>query len=182
MHLIATLYDEREDGDRRRITQVTVFTGNDATAIHLPVIAEPVLSPDTVPLEAGGPPPDGPAQPAIEGSVTPLAPGGGVRQGGLTSEYLEFESQVGADNARLSVVATPSAPADIDLALQRQNADGSWSGDLATGGSASTETETLEFGRLAPGRYRIEAHNWAGPPGTAVALTLTFFDSSGHAG
>ena len=244
VHLIATLYDEREDGDRRRITQwalnpelrdgianrrlvvpgqrydmrppgfamahhvrpghrlvmrvttsdpdkvplfavdpeVTVFTGNDATAIHLPVVGAPVLSPDTVPLEAGGAPPAGPAQPAIEGSVTPAAPGAGVRQGALTSDYLEFESQEGADNARLSAVATPAAPADIDLYLQRQNADGTWSADLATGGSASTETETLEFGRLAPGRYRLEAHNWAGPPGTAVALKLTFYDSSGHMG
>jgi hypothetical protein len=105
-----------------------------------------------------------------------------VRQGGVTSAYLEFDAQEGADNARLSVQATPSAPADIDLFLQRRNADGTWSRDLATGGSASTGGETLEFGRLAPGRYRVEAHNWAGPPGTAVALKLTFFDSSGHAG
>jgi len=66
--------------------------------------------------------------------------------------------------------------------LQRRNGDGSWSGDLAVGGSSSTESETLESGRLAPGRYRLETHNWAGPPGTAVALELTFFDSSGHQG
>ena len=244
VHLIATLYDEREDGDRRRITQwainpelrdgianrklvvpgqrydmrppgfamahhlraghrlvlrittsdpdkvplfavdpaITVFTGNDATALHLPVVSSPTLAPDTVPLEEGGPPPTGPAQAPVEGTVTPAAPGAGVRQGGVTSEYLEFDAQAGADNARVSVAATPSAPADVDLYLQRRNADGTWSDDLAVGGSASTETETLAFGRLAPGRYRIEAHNWAGPPGTAVALELTFFDSSGHQG
>jgi predicted acyl esterase len=244
VHLIATLYDEREDGDRRRITQwainpelrdglanrklvvpgtrydmrppgfamahhlraghrlvlrittsdsdkvplfavdprVTVFTGNQGTAVHLPVMAAPNLVADDVPLELGGTPPAGPAQPAVEGTVTPAAPGAGVRQGGVTSEYLEFDAQDGADNARLSVVATPAAAADVDLYLQRRNADGTWSSDLATGGSASTETETLAFGRLAPGRYRIEAHNWAGAPGTAVALKLTFYDSSGHAG
>ena len=32
------------------------------------------------------------------------------------------------------------------------------------------------------GRYRIEVHNWAGAPGTSVALKLTFHDSSGRAG
>jgi hypothetical protein len=162
--------------------EVTVFTGNQGTAIHLPVMAAPNLVADDVPLELGGAPPAGPAQPAIEGTVTPAAPGAGVRQGGVTSAYLEFDAQEGADNARLSVVATPSAAADIDLYLQRRNADGTWSRDLAVGGSSSTETETLEFGRLTPGRYRIEAHNWAGAPGTSVALKLTFFDSSGHPG
>ena len=67
--------------------EVTVFTGNDATAIHLPVVGAPVPSPDTVPLETGGAPPAGPAQPAIEGSVTPAAPGAGVREGALTSDF-----------------------------------------------------------------------------------------------
>jgi hypothetical protein len=162
--------------------EIRVFTGMDATSLKLPVLEAPVLHPDTVPLELGDAPPAGPAQPAIEGTVTPAAPGAGVRQGGVTSDFLEFEAVEGADNARLSVLATPAAPADVDLYLQRQAADGRWSGDLATGGSASTESETLDFGRLQPGRYRIEAHNWAGPPGTAVALRLTFYDSSGRAG
>ena len=162
--------------------EINVFTGIDATSLKLPVLAAPVLQPDTVPLEQGAAPPEGPAQAPIEGTVTPAAPGAGVRQAGVTSDYLEFDAEEGADNARLAVLATPAAPADIDLYLQRQAADGSWSGDLATGGSASTETETLSFGRLAPGRYRIEAHNWAGPPGTAVDLVLTFYDSNGAAG
>ncbi|HET9737435.1 MAG TPA: CocE/NonD family hydrolase [Solirubrobacteraceae bacterium] len=161
--------------------KVTVFTGMDGTNVRLPVVANPVLAPDDVPLEENTAIPTGPAQAAIEGTVTPKAPGAGVRQGGLTSEYLEFEALEGADNARMTALATPSAAADIDLYLQRRNADGTWSGDLATGGSSSLESETLEFGRLAPGTYRLEVHNWAGPPNNAVNVKLTFFDSTGHA-
>jgi hypothetical protein len=77
----------------------------------------------------------------------------------------------------MTALATPAAATDVDLYLQRRNADGTWSGDLATGGSSSLESETLEFGRLAPGTYRLEVHNWAGPPGNEVAVLLTFFDS-----
>jgi uncharacterized protein len=161
--------------------EITVFTGADATGIDLPVVASPTLVPDDVPLEEGGEaPPTGPAQAPIEGSVTPAAPGAGVRQDGVTSAMFEFDALEGHDNARLSVLATPAAPSDMDLYLQRQNADGTWSDDLAVGGSSSTESETLEFGRLQPGRYRIEVHNWAGAPGTEVALKLTFYDSTGH--
>ena len=161
--------------------KVTVFTGMDGTNVRLPVVANPVVAPDDVPLEENAAIPTGPAQAAIEGTVTPKAPGAGARQGGLTSEYLEFEALEGADNARMTALATPSAAADIDLYLQRRNADGTWSSDLATGGSSSLESETLEFGRLAPGTYRLEVHNWAGPPNNAVNVKLTFFDSTGHA-
>jgi uncharacterized protein len=161
---------------------VRVFTGNDATALRLPVVDSPQTYPDTMPLELGDAPPDAPAQDPIEGSVTPAAPGAGVRQAGVTSAHFEFTAVEGADNARMSALATPAAPADVDLYLQRRNADGTWTGDLAVGGSGSTESETLETGRLQPGTYRLEVHNWAGPPGTEVALELTFYDSAGRAG
>lgn len=36
--------------------------------------------------------------------------------------------------------------------------------------------------RLAPGTYRIEVHNWAGPPGNGVAVKATFYNSAGEAG
>jgi hypothetical protein len=73
-------------------------------------------------------------------------------------------------------------PADIDLYLQRQLAGGGWSGDLASGTSGSLTDEVLQSGRLLPGnRYRVEAHNWAGPP-NSVDLQLTFFNSEGVAG
>jgi len=161
---------------------VTVFTGGDATAFALPVIPNATLYPDNLPLEAaGGPAPTGPAQSPIEETVTVTAPGAGVRTS-ATSAFVEFDTVEGADNARLSALAKPSAPADVDLYLQRRNADGSWSGDLATGGSSSTESETLEHGRLAPGHYRLEVHEWAGPPNLQVPVKVTFYDSTGHAG
>ncbi len=36
--------------------------------------------------------------------------------------------------------------------------------------------------RLLPGRYRVEVHNWAGLPGTSVALTIQFENSIGEPG
>jgi hypothetical protein len=32
------------------------------------------------------------------------------------------------------------------------------------------------------GRYRVEVHNWAGPPANTVDLKLTFFNSAGEPG
>ena len=56
----------------------------------------------------------------------------------MTSEYFEFDVDAVHDNARLKGVVTPSLPADLDLYLQRQDADGSWSaaGDGTNGGDA----------------------------------------------
>lgn len=122
------------------------------------------------------------AQAPITGSVLVPAPGAGERVGGVTSGYLEFDSLAGADNALLRVQATPALPADVDLFLQRQLADGSWSGDLASGTSSALDGETLEGGPLVAGRYRVEAHDWSGPPGLQVALTLTFYNGAGVAG
>jgi hypothetical protein len=76
----------------------------------------------------------------------------------------------------------PSLDADIDLYLQRQNADGTWSADLTSGGSSSLTEEQLRYAGPAPGRYRVEVHNWAGAPNTRVDLTLTYLNSSGEAG
>ena len=161
---------------------ITVFTGNDATQLQLPVAAQPVLYPDDLPLEAPGTTiPTGPAQAPIEQTVTIAAPGGGARTA-TTSAYIVFDAKEDADNARLSVLAEPSTPADVDLYLQRRQADGTWSDDLATGGSSSMESETLEHGRLAPGRYRLEVHNWAGQPNLEVPVAMTFYDSDGQAG
>ena len=126
--------------------------------------------------------PIGTAQPPIEGSVFVPAPGAGERVGGVTSAYLEFDSLEGADNALLRVEATPGLPADVDLYLQRQLADGSWSGDLASGTSSALDGETLEGGPLLTGRYRVEAHNWAGPAALQVALRLTFYNGAGEPG
>ena len=72
--------------------------------------------------------------------------------------------------------------ADVDLYLQQQLPDGSWTGDVASGTSSALDGETLWAGPLPAGRYRVEAHSWAGPPGLQVALRLTFFNGAGAAG
>jgi len=124
----------------------------------------------------------GTAQPPVSGSVLISAPGAGNRVGSVTSGYLQLSVPADADDAALIAQATPLAPADIDLYLQRQLADGTWSGDLASGTSSSLSDEVLESGRLLAGNtYRVEAHNWSGPP-DSVALELTFFNSAGVPG
>ena len=135
---------------------------------------------------AGGteePQPVGVAPPPVSGSVIVPAPGAGQRVIGVTSGSLEFTVPAGADAARMSVAAVPNLPADIDLYLQRQLEDGSWSGDLASGTTGSLTDEKMETARLVAGsRYRIEAHLWAGAPATQIALNATFYNSAGIAG
>lgn len=87
----------------------------------------------------------------------------------------------GADDARFDVRATTATPADVDLYLQRQNEDGSWGHDLATGASSDLDGESLSAGRLPAGTYRVLVVNWAGAA-TQVEVAGTFFDSSGVAG
>jgi predicted acyl esterase len=124
----------------------------------------------------------GPAQPPVEGSVTTKAPGVGERIEGVTSEYLEFDVDTVHDNAAMRGRATPTLPADLDLYLQRQAADGSWSdaGEGANGGDLDGETISKDC--LTPGHYRLEVHNWAGPAGNPVAIELTFLNSEGEPG
>ena len=242
LHLIANLYDESTDGDRRRLSQcainpelrggiatrqlvvagqrydmappcfaiahhlraghklvlrvttsdpdkvplfsvdpaVTVFTGADATRVSLPVVPGATLHPDTVPFEGSVPP--GPAQSPISATVTPTL-GLPVRVAGTSNAFFEFDSLAEFDNAKAVVRATPSLPADVDLYLQRLQADGkTWTGDLASGGSFDLASETMTTGRLLPGRYRIEVHSWAALPGTSVGLGITFHNSAGTAG
>jgi uncharacterized protein len=40
----------------------------------------------------------------------------------------------------------------------------------------------MTTGRLNPGTYRIEVHNWAGPPGNQVPLKATFYNTAGEPG
>ena len=82
----------------------------------------------------------------------------------------------------MEAVATPAQQADLDLYLQKLGADGEWTEVIAGENSGSLDGEKLSSGRLAPGKYRLEVHNWAGAPGNEVALKLTFFDSKGVAG
>jgi hypothetical protein len=100
---------------------------------------------------------------------------------GVDSAFYEFDALEGHDNARLVVDATYGT-GDVDLYLQRKAADGSWSDDLAAGGSSSLSGEQLSAGRLHPGHYRIEVVNYATPPGTKVDLQGTFYDSAGQPG
>jgi predicted acyl esterase len=160
--------------------RVTIATGPGGTVLRVPVVDRPALAPDTVPFSLGDEPSVGPAQPSETASVTPVA--GAPQRTPVTVAYHEFDVAGGFDNAALLISAVPSLDADIDLYLQRQQADGTWSADLTSGGSGSLTEEQLRFADPAPGRYRVEAHNWAGAPGTRVDLTLTYLNSVGEAG
>jgi hypothetical protein len=78
-------------------------------------------------------------------------------------------------------MASPSSPADLDLYLQQELPDGSWTAPITAGETGSLEEEVLTAGRQPPGRYRILVHNWAGGPQQAE-LTIMFFNQSDQAG
>ena len=151
------------------------------TSLRVPVVSSPTLVADTVPLQLL-PKKPGTAQATISGSVTPLVPGGGTRQPGVTSDYLVFKVEAGKDNNNLIAGGVPSMPADIDLYLQKQRDDGTWTGDLTGGTSSSLFSEQLRMSQPPPGTYRLEVHNWAGAPATRVDVTVIFVNSAGVAG
>ena len=161
--------------------QVTVFTGPEGTNVTVPVVRKPTLAADKVPLEETNVA-DAPAQPPATGTVTTAAPGGGARVEGVTSQYFEFDVAPGHDNAKMEGVATPAQSADLDLYLERQAADGTWTEAGEGNNDGSLESEKISTDRLAPGHYRLEIHNFVGPPGNEVAVQLTFFDSDGNPG
>ncbi|MGH2739626.1 MAG: CocE/NonD family hydrolase [Actinomycetota bacterium] len=174
---------------------ITVFTGPDATVLRLPVIDNPVIYKDLLNLEPPATTPAVPgkarprrtkapksAQPGSSASAIVPAPGAGTRQAGVTSVFVEFDVQEGFDNARMEALAVPLTSADLDLYLQKQGTDGSWSSDLGAAASGSITEETLAAGRLSPGHYRLEVHLWVGAPATMADVTLTFYDSKGNPG
>jgi hypothetical protein len=148
--------------------------------LQVPVVDRPALAPDTVPFTQDEPAVTGPAQAQEKASVTPAA--GAPQRTPATVAHHEFEVREGFDNAALLVGAVPSAGADIDLYLQRQQADGTWSSDVASGGSSSLTEESLRYASPAPGRYRLEVHNWLGAPATRVDVTLTYLNTAGQPG
>jgi hypothetical protein len=162
--------------------QITVYTGPEDTSYSLPVVPRFTLYRD-VPLWESypDPVPIGPAQPGITGDVAVPAPGAGVAIEPVTAASFEFDAQEGYDNAAMEAVATPSSPpADIDLYLQRQTADGEWE-DVTAAESSDTSKEVLRAGRMEPGHYRLVVHNWVGGP-QQVHLELTFFNGNGEPG
>ncbi|HWC31532.1 MAG TPA: hypothetical protein VG709_00200, partial [Actinomycetota bacterium] len=149
------------------------------------VVVRPVAGSErtTLSVTAKKPPAASPAQAPVTGSVVTLAPGVGVRVGGITSQYVQFEVPEDVDNARAEVRATNTLPGDVDLYMQQRNAAGTWTAvPGAEGESSSTTGESMDVGRLEAGTYRIEVHNWAGPPGNQVNVRTTFFNSAGEAG
>jgi hypothetical protein len=104
------------------------------------------------------------AQETVTGTATVPGPGAGVRSR-ATSGYFEFD--VPEAQGALDATVRSTTVVDPDLYLQVQQEDGSWSEDLAEGETGRTGLETLSSTDVAPGRYRLEVHNWAGAPGTA---------------
>lgn len=110
------------------------------------------------------------AQDPVVATLAMGAPGVGVRTD-ASSTFFEFDVEAG--HTAIDAVLDSPTVADPDLYLQRQLPDGSWTDDLASGASASVNTESLTYADPIGGRYRIEAHNYAGAPGDAT-LTVTF--------
>ena len=166
--------------------QVTVHTGPGTTSEYeLPRDRGARTYPDVPRFEdLDGPVLDGPAQPPVSGSATAPVPGAGVIAEPVTAGSFQFTVEEGYDNAELTAVATPMLPADIDLYLQRQQEDGTWSDDIASGASGSLESESLTYKvaqGIEPGVYRIVVHNWAGPP-NQVEVEVTFTNGVGEPG
>ena len=154
---------------------ITVHTGPNGTELRVPVVSSPTLVGDNVPL-AALPKRPGPAQPAIRGSVTPPI-GAPQRAPTVTSEYIHFAVDSRYDNYQLVAAAVPSLPADIDLFLEKKQADGTYV-EITSGGSSALTHEGLMLTQPPPGEYRLEVHNWAGLPATRVDVTLTFLNSA----
>ena len=123
------------------------------------------------------PPPSGPKQDDITGTVATGAPGAGTRNAG-TSAFFEFDVGADANNGDMTAYVVPTAPADLDLFLQRQKDDGSYSGDVASGTSGSLTDETLVLPKPPPGHYQLEVHNWGGPAANPVDITISFAEPS----
>ena len=163
---------------------VSVFTGPEGTNVTVPVVSAPSLAPDDVPIQ--DPAPAGPAQAPVEGTITTVAPTGPVAVDGVSAHYFEFDVSEDNDNAWLEGTATPAQPADLDLYLERQRADGTWTeitGGTNDGDTTGEELSTAGTGtRLLPGHYRLEVHDFLGPPANEVAIKLTFFNTDGEPG
>jgi predicted acyl esterase len=159
---------------------ITVHTGRGGTVLRVPVVSNPRLLADNVPLQLL-PKKPGDAQQTITASVTPPLTGP-ERVAGVNTAYLEFDVLEKPDNNAMVVGAVPAFPADIDLYLQKQQVDGSWGPTVITGGTPELTHEGFVLSQPADGHYRLEVHNWAGLPATRVDVTISFVNSEGFPG
>ena len=102
-----------------------MFTGPEGTNFTVPVVSEPSLAADTVPIQ--DPAPSWARATAGRRDVTTVVPGGPLAVDDVTTHYFEFDVSAEHDNAWLEGTATPAQDADLDIWLDRQQADGSWS-------------------------------------------------------
>ena len=146
--------------------QVTVFTGPGATSVDVPVVPSPTLYPDTVPLTEQEAVADRARAGAGRGSVTTPRPAAASACDGVTSQFVEFDGAGGRrqreggrrgddDAAGRHRPLPPAAGRRRHVGRRRRLA----------ARRASSPGETMTTTRLAPGTYRIEVHNWAGPAG-----------------
>ncbi|MDX1510724.1 MAG: M14 family zinc carboxypeptidase [Nitriliruptorales bacterium] len=111
------------------------------------------------------------AQEADSGAVAVPAPAAGQR---TDASSVSFEFDVEPGHKRLEADISYVLPGDMDIYLQLQAPDGTWSGDLASGTSFSLNGESLSYSAPAAGHYRLVIVNYAAPPQPAD-VTITYF-------
>ena len=110
--------------DRESLPSVLKVTAETSDGLIMGLVHREVQDVPVSLGEEGEEPVTGPAQSEIRGSGTPSL--GAPERTPLSVAYFEFDVEEGLDNDQLLASAVPSMQADIDLYLQRQQADGSW--------------------------------------------------------
>ncbi len=120
----------------------------------------------------------GTAQPTIQADVTTLAPAADAEQDlqSVAGATYEFDVKSGFDNTAMLIEASYNDPADIDLYLQKQAADGTWT-DVASSINSSLNAESLRYLNPTPGHYRLLVEEYLGAPLLNVHLAISFYNS-----
>src|SRR6266545_8396744 len=120
----------------------------------------------------------GTAQPTIQADVTTLAPAADAEQDlqSVAGATYEFDVTSGFDNTAMLIEASYNDPADIDLYLQKQAADGTWM-DVASSINSSLNAESLRYLNPTPGHYRLLVEEYLGAPLLNVHLAISFYNS-----
>ncbi len=99
---------------------------------------------------------------SIDESLTVPAALGGARTSHSTVSYeFDLDAELVAELDWIDVAISHPLPGDMDVYLQIQRPDGSWSADLAGGTTAGLFGDALAYALPQAGRYRVQVVNVA---------------------